>query len=134
MIRWPGHIKPGASNEMVDIHDFFPTLAKIVGAQVPPDRRIDGVDQSDFFLGRQTKSNRESEITFIGDEIVAVRWREWRIYPKRFVASSSNPSMGGAAGYRMEGAGFPAIFNEELDPRGELKQTAWMGVTARYNR
>ena len=35
MIRWPGHIKPGASNEMVSIHDFFPTLAKIIGASSP---------------------------------------------------------------------------------------------------
>ena len=71
-------------------------------------------------------------ITFIGDEIVAVRWREWRIYPKQFVASSGNPSMGGAAGYRMEGAGFPAIFNVELDPREELNQTAWSGWVLNY--
>jgi arylsulfatase A-like enzyme len=132
MIKWPGHIKPGASNEMVSIHDFFPTLAKIIGASVPTDRPIDGVDQSDFFLGKQTKSNRESLITFIGDEIVAVRWRQWRIYPKQFVASANNPSMGGAAGYRMEGAGFPAIFNVELDPREELNQTAWSGWVINY--
>ena len=40
------------------IHDFFPTLAKIIGASVPTDRPIGGADQSDFFVGKQTKSNR----------------------------------------------------------------------------
>ena len=27
MIRWPGKIKPGVSNEMIFVHDFLPTLA-----------------------------------------------------------------------------------------------------------
>jgi arylsulfatase A-like enzyme len=127
MIKWPAHIKPGVSNEMVSIHDFFPALAKIIGAPIPTDRPIDGVDQSDFFLGKQAKSNRESVITFIGDEIAAVRWRQWRIYPKQFVASAGSPSMSGAAGYRMEGLGLPAIYNVELDPREEINTTAWSG-------
>jgi len=127
MIKWPAHIKPGVSNEMVSIHDFFPALAKIIGAPIPTDRPIDGVDQSDFFLGKQAKSNRESVITFIGDEIASVRWRQWRIYPKQFVASAGNPSMSGAAGYRMEGLGLPAIYNVELDPREEINTTAWSG-------
>src|SRR5277367_267163 len=60
MIKWPGKIPSRASNEMVSIHDFFPTLAKIIGAKVPEDRPIDGVDQSGFFTGEQAKSNRES--------------------------------------------------------------------------
>jgi arylsulfatase A-like enzyme len=132
MIRWPGHIKPGVSNEMVSMHDFFPTIANIIGAPVPTDRPIDGVDQSDFFLGRQAKSNREGLITFIGDEIVAVRWRQWRIYPKQFVSSAGNPSMGGGSGYRMEGAGYPSIFNVEADPREENCVTAFNAWVINY--
>jgi arylsulfatase A-like enzyme len=125
MIKWPGKIAPRVSNEMVSIHDLFPTLAKIIGAKVPEDRPIDGVDQSAFFMGEQPKSNRESLITFIGEEIVAVRWRQFRIYPKQFVSSAGNPSMNGGAGYRAEGNGYPAIFNIELDPREEVNATAW---------
>ena len=75
MVKWPGKIAPRASNEMVSIHDFFPTLAKIIGAKVPDDRPIDGVDQCDFFTGKQPKSNRDSLLTFIGEDIVAVRWQ-----------------------------------------------------------
>lgn len=109
MIKWPGRIAPRASNQMVSVHDFFPTLAGIIGAKVPIDRPIDGVDQSAFFTGKQTKSNRESLLTFLGDEIAAVRWREFRIYPKSFVASRGNLAMVGLSGNRMETTGFPLI-------------------------
>jgi arylsulfatase len=135
MIKWPGKIAPRASNEMVSIHDFLPTLASIIGAQVPTDRPIDGVDQSVFFMGKQVKSNRESLLTFIGEEVVAVRWRQYRLYPKQFVSSAGNPAMSGLAGYRMEGAGYPAIFNIEADPREEVNivaTSAW--VIAPYLR
>jgi arylsulfatase A-like enzyme len=129
MIKWPGKIAPRASNEMVSIHDFAPTLASIIGAKMPADRPIDGVDQAAFFTGKQDKSNRESLITFIGEDIVAVRWRQYRIYPKQFVPSAGNPSMPGLAGYRMEGGGYPAIFNIEADPREEyniVATNAWV--------
>ncbi len=125
MIKWPGKIPPRASNEMVSIHDFFPTLATIIGAKVPDDRPIDGVDQSDFFTGKQPKSNRDSLLTFIGEEIVAVRWHEFRLYPKQFVGSEAN--MQGLGGYRLEGDGFPAIFNIEADPREEVNILATHG-------
>ena len=79
----------------------------MIGAKMPADRPIDGVDQSAFFTRQAGKSNRESLITCIGEEIVAVRWRDFRIYPKQFVPSAGNPSMPGLAGYRIEGTAFP---------------------------
>jgi len=129
MIKWPGNIEPRVSNEMVSVHDFFPTLATIIGAKVPTDRPIDGVDQSAFFTGKQQTSNRESLISFIGEEVGGVRWRQYRIYPKQFVSSAGNPAMSGLAGQRMEGNGFPAIFNIEADPREEVNvfgTSAWV--------
>lgn len=133
MIKWPGRIAPRASNAMVSIHDVFPTLAQIIGAQVPVDRPIDGIDQSDLFTGKQAASKRESLITFIGDEVVAVRWRQYRLYPKQFISSAGNPAMAGVAGYRAELAGYPAIFNVEQDPREEVNTVATNGwVIAPY--
>jgi arylsulfatase len=120
---------------MVSVHDFFPTLAGIIGAPVPADRPMDGVDQGAFFTGKQAKSNRESLLTFIGEEVAAVRWRQYRIYPKQFMGSAGNPSMYGVGGYRAEGTGFPAIFNIERDPREEVNivgTSAW--VIAPYLR
>jgi arylsulfatase A-like enzyme len=135
MIKWPGMIAPRASNEMVAIHDFYPTLAAMIGAEIPKDRAIDGVDQSPFFTGTQAKSNRESLLTFIGDEIVAVRWRQYRLYPKQFVSSAGNPAVAGVGGYRAEGAGYPTIFNVEQDPREEVNVNAATGwVIPQYMR
>jgi arylsulfatase A len=46
--RWPGHIKPGSTNETrVSSIDFLPTLAVLSGAAVPED--IDGKDLSAAF-------------------------------------------------------------------------------------
>ena len=60
IIRWPGKVPAGrVSNEIVHIVDLFTTLARVGGAEVPKDRPIDGVDQLDFFLGKQETSNRE---------------------------------------------------------------------------
>ena len=129
IIKWPGKISPRVSNEMVSVHDWFPTLAEIIGANVPTDRPIDGVDQGAFITGKQAKSRRDSLITFIGVEVAAVRWRNYRIYPKQFMGSTGNPSMYGLAGARQEGNGFPAIFNIEADPREEnniVGTTGWV--------
>ena len=52
MVRWPGKIRQTVTNEMFAIHDFLPTLASIIGADVPDDRPFDGVDQSAFLLGQ----------------------------------------------------------------------------------
>jgi arylsulfatase A-like enzyme len=57
MIKWPGQIAPRVSSEMVSVHDWLPTLAGIIGAKVPTDRPIDGVDQGAFITGKQAKSN-----------------------------------------------------------------------------
>ena len=127
MIKWPGEIEPRASNEMVSIHDIFPTLASIIGGQVPTDRPMDGVDQSAFLTGKQPKSNRESLLTFIGEDLVAVRWRQYRLYPKQFVSSAGNPAMLGVNGYRAEGNGYPSIFNIERDQREEVNIAADSG-------
>ncbi len=66
VVRWPGQIPAGSmSDEVVHEMDLFPTLARIAGGRVPDDRVIDGVDQTDFFLGRQTNSNRDGIIVYM---------------------------------------------------------------------
>ena len=44
---------------MVHIVDVYTTLAKLGGAEIPTDRAVDGVDESDFLLGKREKSARE---------------------------------------------------------------------------
>jgi len=81
IIRWPDHIPAGrVSNEIVHIVDMYTTLARAAGAKVPTDRPIDGVDQTDFFLGKQENSNREGFPAYVADRLSAVKWRNWKIH------------------------------------------------------
>ena len=80
-IRWPGKIPAGrVSNEIVHIVDLFTTLAQLGGAEIPQDRPIDSVDQMDFFLGKQEKSNREGFVAYVSDRLHAVKWRNWKMH------------------------------------------------------
>lgn len=79
IIRWPNHIPAGrVSNEIVHEVDTFTTLATITGASVPQDRPIDGVDQTDFLLGKSETSNREGFPVYVAGRMEAVKWRNWK--------------------------------------------------------
>jgi arylsulfatase A-like enzyme len=81
IIRWPGKVPAGSvSNEIVHIVDMYPTLARAGGAEIPKDRAIDGVDQLDFFLGKQENSNREGFPVYVADRLSAVKWRNWKVH------------------------------------------------------
>ena len=55
IVRWPGKVAAGqVSDAMLATIDFLPTFATLSGFEVPTDRKIDGVDQSDLLLGRRT--------------------------------------------------------------------------------
>jgi arylsulfatase len=81
LIRWPGKVPAGrVSDEIVHAVDLFPTLASIAGAAVPKDRPIDGVDQSNFFLGKTDKSSREGILIWCADRLQAVKWRNYKVH------------------------------------------------------
>ena len=81
MVRWPGRVPAGRiSDEIVHAIDLFPTLAKLAGAEVPKDRPIDGVDQSDFFTGRTEKSARDGILVFCADRLQAVKWKNFKVH------------------------------------------------------
>jgi arylsulfatase len=80
-IRWPGRVKPGTSSyAMFSAMDFFPTFARLIGSKMTTDRPIDGVDQTDVLLGKSETGDRDSLLTFIGSDLVTVRWKQWRMY------------------------------------------------------
>jgi arylsulfatase len=81
---------------------------------------MDGFDQSDFLLGKQEKSNRDHLLTFVGDRLVAARWKQFRIYPLEMGTSATNPEMAGYLGTTRETAGFPRVYNIEADPKEQV--------------
>jgi len=62
--------------------DWFPTLAHLVGEEdrIPGDRPYDGINQADFLLGKQDKSNREYVVTYVGDRVFSVKWRSLKVH------------------------------------------------------
>ncbi|WP_434557066.1 hypothetical protein RBB77_15200 [Tunturibacter psychrotolerans] len=47
---------------------------------MPTDLAIDGVDQLDFFLGKQENSNREGFPAYVADRLQAVKWHNWKMH------------------------------------------------------
>ena len=122
IVRWPGKIPAGrVSNEIVHEMDIFTTLAGLVGGKVPTDRAIDGVDQGEFFLGKQEKSKRDGFVVYVGNEIYGVKWQNWKMMFKE-LATGTGP---------VEQWSRPRIFNLNLDPKEEhalsyVAQHAWV--------
>ena len=110
IIRWPGRVPAGVvSDEIVHVTDLFVTLAGIVGAPVPEDRPIDGVDQLEFLTNPSGKSRREGFVYYIKDELRAVKWRNWKMH----VVWEPEPNIGPN---HLE---TPWIFNIVSDPKEE---------------
>ena len=51
----------------------------VTGAELPTDRVIDGVDQSEFLLGRSKTSNRVSMVFYVRNELFGAKWRDWKM-------------------------------------------------------
>lgn len=122
LLRWPGCIAPNTTSyAMFSIMDFFPTFAAIVGAQMPTDRPIDGVDQSDVLLGKSATGNRESLLSFVGPDLLAVRWKQWRAYFTDMYPTGIGPQrQPGIFSASAPMSGYPKLFNIEMDPHEDL--------------
>lgn len=137
IIRWPGHVKSNTTSyAMFSIMDFLPTLAHIVGGKMPTDRPIDGIDQTDVLLGKSEMGHRESLLSFIGGDIVAVRWRQWRIYFSDIHPTGTGPQREpGIFSANVPMAGYPKAYNIEMDPHEDLivaGMFTWIWAPALY--
>ena len=88
---------------------------------MPKDRKIDGVDQLDFFLGKVKKSPREGFPVYNGDEMFAYKWRNWKMH---FIELNS---MFGKPGK----LNMPHLFNLIRDPK-ELYPVDKVDVSASW--
>jgi arylsulfatase A-like enzyme len=54
IVRWPGKVPAGRESSAIFASvDFMPTFANLCGFEIPEDRLIDGIDQSDLLLGKR---------------------------------------------------------------------------------
>ena len=128
-IRWPGHIAPNTSSyAMFSIMDFMPTFASILGKKLPTDRAIDGVNQIDVLTGKSAMGNRDSLLSFIGADVVAARWRQWRIYFRDMVRTGTSQQMVGGIFANSSQMYYPKVYNIEMDPHEDLQMTNYASV------
>jgi arylsulfatase len=114
LMRWPDKIKANwKTKEMFHVLDFYTTLASITGAELPNDRAIDGVDQTDFLLGNQSHSKRDSRLViYDGHESpVAVRYKQFKFH--FIVYEKLNPFQSGPEKLGQ----IPFIYNLDADPK-----------------
>ncbi|MEK6261547.1 MAG: sulfatase [Planctomycetota bacterium] len=146
LMRWPGRIPAGrVSDELASTLDLYPTLAGLAGAKLPS-RRIDGQNIAPLLLGQPDAKPREVFYYYSGDELHAVRWRQWKLHlPHDYLTTAAEPGRGGKPsnygklepvaieqsgirgiasrhGYRVESIGL-SLFNLKEDI-GETKNVA----------
>ncbi|MBT6153102.1 MAG: sulfatase [Planctomycetaceae bacterium] len=80
IVRWPGHVPANrTSNAIFATIDFLPTFGKLAGFDVPSNRIIDGVDQTDLLFGKSKVGAREDYFYFCKGELHAVRKGNWKV-------------------------------------------------------
>jgi arylsulfatase len=119
LIRWPGKIPAKqVSNDIVHTIDLFPTLANFIGGDIPQDRTLDGVDQSDFLMGKAKKSARESMVIYLTSELFGAKWRNWKILLKELDED-----------YAVKNIAYTSIYNLIVDPKEEEPEMFYLDDT-----
>lgn len=118
--RWPGKIRAGTvSREPVMTIDLLPTLAKLVGAEVPKDRIIDGRDIWPILSGKKAKSPHDALYFYWGRELQAVRSGKWKLHLPHTYRFIETP---GADGKPGKGA-YPKIELSLYDLEADIGET-----------
>ncbi len=52
IVRWPGTVKPGVNEELIDSTDFLPTILDAAGGKLPKQPAVDGVSFYKQLLGK----------------------------------------------------------------------------------
>lgn len=85
ILWWPGHIPPGTiCTEITSTMDILPTIAHIVGYDLPEGLKIDGEDIHDLLENPELKKfdNREFYYYSQMGEIEAIRQGPWKLFKK----------------------------------------------------
>ena len=111
LVRWPGVVSPGrVSSEIACTMDWFVTVLRLAGAEVPADRPIDGVSLIPVLEGTGP-SPRLVMPYFAGNSLAAIRKGPWKLHLSSRDSNSANPFRM----YRKTHA-TPLLFHLEHDP------------------
>jgi arylsulfatase A-like enzyme len=126
--RWPGHIPAGqVSGDMAMTIDLLPTLAKLIGAQLP-DHKIDGLDIWPLLAGQPGAKNPHEAYFFygvpfgvwVGAELESVRSGPWKlVLPHTYRTLGGEPPGhdGMPSKYKPRPILAPELYNLDSDMR-----------------
>ena len=117
LMRWPGHIPAGAvCQEMAATIDLFPTIAKLVGADLPP-HPIDGLDIWPLMSGQPgAKTPHETYLYYWGNELQAIRSGPWKLhFPHSYRSLTGQPGEDGKPGGYTEQKIELSLYNLDTD-------------------
>ena len=85
IVRWPGKVPAGSvCREPAGTIDLLPTFAKLTGATLPRDTKIDGLDIWPLMTGiKDTRSPHEAILFYRGKRLEAVRSGKWKLHLAR---------------------------------------------------
>ena len=98
--RWPGHVPAGAATSAVlGLADVLPTVARLTGATLPDDRKLDGHDAWPVLSGDDEASFDERVwlVHRVGG-LEAVRRGRWKLHLPHPYQSIVEPGVDGAPG------------------------------------
>jgi arylsulfatase A-like enzyme len=111
--RWPKKIAAKReSSELLSTLDLLPTFAKLAGAKLPKDRKIDGKDATAFLLGKSEKSPRDDYFYYSANLLTGVRAGQWKLVIPR----PNNPKGSGWWGRMIEEVKKVHLFDLNADP------------------
>ncbi len=82
LMRWPGHIPAGTTCDKIAGNiDMLPTFAKLVGADLPTDRVLDGRDITSLMFDPNAGPVRDTHLYFTANQtLAAIRQGDWKLF------------------------------------------------------
>ena len=75
LVHYPGHIRPGKSDQLSAIYDLFPTLASACGVKLPDEKPLDGNDLWSTLLAGKTISR---DVVIAEDDFALIKG-DWKV-------------------------------------------------------
>jgi len=82
IMRWPGKIPPGTTCPQIAGNiDLLPTFAKLIGAELPKDRVLDGREITSLLADPKAGPVRDTHLYFTAQgTLAAIRRGEWKLF------------------------------------------------------
>jgi len=123
IMRWPGKIPAGTTcNQIAGNIDILPTFAKLVGAEPPKDRILDGRDISPLMFDPNSGPVRDTHLYIGGTQAAAIRQGDWKLFLKGDPLKKKAKEEA-APKPKSKGGPVPSLYNLAADP-GETKDVA----------